>query len=171
MYFVILVLCECGEELNISIVSFSVHTLLLEHLHGIRVGLRLFEDRRAICKLLSRNLELGQPTTRRGAFEAILVQKCEEKPFKKSRFWRRSPPACVHRATRRRRSSRESIQGCDQVPTLLKLKFLRLVVQRVQTGSDQAEKCSGFFSVSTKEKVFRLRYKPERRNLNSIGDS
>jgi hypothetical protein len=32
MYFVILVLCECGEELNNSIVSFCVHALFHEWL-------------------------------------------------------------------------------------------------------------------------------------------
>ena len=45
MYFIILVLCECGEELNNSIVPWCVYAMfheqfpLLEHEHDIRARL------------------------------------------------------------------------------------------------------------------------------------
>jgi hypothetical protein len=82
-------LCECEEDLKISIVA-CVHTLfweclpLLQHEYGIREGVKLFKYWREICKLLQRNLKLDQPTIGRGMFQGILMQNFEEKPFKKS---------------------------------------------------------------------------------------
>jgi hypothetical protein len=62
MYFLISVLCECGEDMNNSIVVLCMYALfllwlsLLDIEHGIKASIRLFEDWRefsSYCRVFS----------------------------------------------------------------------------------------------------------------------
>jgi hypothetical protein len=146
MYFNFSFLCEC-EELK-SFIVVCVYSLfcdcfpLLEHEHGITVGVRLFKYWKAICKLLQRNLKLDQPTIGGEAFQGIPVKKSEEKYFETSCYRARSPLDFVDSETELFWFSLTSLGPTTKM-------FRSLVTPRTHRNHDrkvnQPRKCFGFF--------------------------